>query len=102
MLMHVASMHFRQKAHEQLHDTLLQSSLLKIGSKFVVNRARAILELDDFEGTRDAARDIRQRALDNLDAFLELFEQNATARGAHVLWAEGPADVNRLVLEIAR
>ena len=60
-----------------------------------------MIELDDFEGTRDAGRDIRQRALDNLDIWLEMFERNATARGATVLFAQTPAEVNELVLEIA-
>ncbi len=60
-----------------------------------------MVELDDFEGTREAARAIRQRALDNLDTWLEMFERNATARGATVLFAETPAEVNALLLEIA-
>src|SRR5260221_4975818 len=60
-----------------------------------------MIELDDFEGTRDAARAIRQRTLDNLDTWLEIFERNATARGAEVLFAETPADANALILEIA-
>ena len=33
--------------------------------------------------------------------WLEIFERNATARGATVLFAETPADINALVLEIA-
>src|SRR5205823_11456079 len=52
-------------------------------------------------GTREAARAIRQRALDDLDTWLEVFEANAIRSGATVLWAETPADINRLVLEIA-
>ena len=41
------------------------------------------------------------RSLDNLDAYLEEFERNATARGATVHWAETTADVNRIVCELA-
>ena len=94
--MHVASMHFKERAHESLDDAQLQRNLQKFHGKFVAKRREAMIELDDFEGTRDAARAIRQRALDNLDTWLEIFEANATARGATVLWAETPADVNRL------
>ena len=64
--------------------------------------ARRLVELDDFEATREAARAIRQRALDRLDVWLEIFEKNATARGATVLWAETPAEVNKHVLDIAQ
>ena len=100
--MHVASMHFKERAHDSLDDAQLQQNLQKFRGKFVAKRREAMTELDDFEGTRDAAQAIRQRALDNLDTWLEIFEANATARGATVLWAETPADVNRHVLEIAR
>jgi L-lactate dehydrogenase complex protein LldF len=99
--MQVTSMHFKERAHVLLHDELLQANLAKFKGKFVAARKSAILELDDFEGTRDAAKAIRNRALENLDVWLEMFERNATARGATVLFAETPADVNALVLEIA-
>jgi L-lactate dehydrogenase complex protein LldF len=100
--MHVASMHFKQRAHASLDDGLLQQNLLKFRGKFVSKRREAMTELDDLDGTRDAAQAIRQRALNNLDTWLQIFEANATARGATVLWAETPADVNRHVLEIAK
>jgi L-lactate dehydrogenase complex protein LldF len=99
--MQIASMHFVERAHDKLNDRELQKNLGTFKTRFVGARARSITELDDFEGTRDAAQEIRQRVLDNLDTYLELFEKNATANGATVLWAETPADVNRLVLAIA-
>jgi L-lactate dehydrogenase complex protein LldF len=94
-------MHFKARAHEKLGDARLQGNLSKIKGKFVNKRRSAIVELDDFEATRDAASAIRQRALDDLDVWLETFEANARARGATVLWAATPDDVNKLVLEIA-
>ena len=99
--MEVSSMHFKERAHVKLHDARLQHNLKKMQGKFVAKRRDALIELDDFEGTRDAGKAIRDRALNNLDVWLETFERNATARGATVLWAETPADVNALVLEIA-
>jgi L-lactate dehydrogenase complex protein LldF len=95
-------MHFKARAHDSLHDAQLQANLRKFQGKFVPLRRDAMVELDDFEATRDAARAIRQRALDDLDTWLTLFEENAAARGATVLWAQTPEDVNRLVLDIAR
>jgi len=99
--MQIASMHFKANAHVKLNDAGLQRNLGKIKTKFVEKRRLSLFELDDFEGTRDAARAIRQRALDNLDTWLQIFERNATARGATVLFAETPAEVNALLLEIA-
>ncbi|MEO8536973.1 MAG: LUD domain-containing protein, partial [Betaproteobacteria bacterium] len=99
--MQIASMHFKERAHVKLHDAQLQYNLTKIKGKFVEKRRAALTELDDVEATREAARAIRQRTLDDLDVWLTIFEQNARARGATVVYAETPADVNALVLEIA-
>jgi len=99
--MQVASMRFKETAHVKLNDARLQHNLKKMQGKFVAKRRASLVELDDFEATRDAGKAIRNRALENLDVWLEIFERNATARGATVLWAETPADVNALVLEIA-
>ena len=99
--MQVASMHFKERAHVKLHDARLQHNLVRMKDKFVGKRRESLTELDDFEGTREAARAIRQRALDDLDVWLELFERNATERGARVLFAQTPAEINKLVLDIA-
>jgi L-lactate dehydrogenase complex protein LldF len=98
----IASMHFKARAHERLNDAQLQFNLQKIKGKFVAKRRSALTELDDVEATREHARAVRQRALDSLDTWLTLFEENATARGATVLFARTPAEINALVLEIAR
>jgi L-lactate dehydrogenase complex protein LldF len=95
-------MHFKERAHDRLHDAQLQANLNKFRTRFVAARRNAIVEIDDFEGTRDAAKAIRNRALEDLDVWLEMFERNARASGATVLFAQTPADVNALVLEIAQ
>jgi L-lactate dehydrogenase complex protein LldF len=100
--MEIASMHFKERAHANMANAELQRNLQKIKGKFVAHRRASLSELDDFEATRDAGRAIRQRALDDLDVWLDIFERNATARGATVLWAEIPAEINAHVLDIAR
>ncbi|HJV53751.1 MAG TPA: LutB/LldF family L-lactate oxidation iron-sulfur protein [Noviherbaspirillum sp.] len=100
--MQVQSMHFKARVGQKLADQRLQQNLKKLSTKFVSGRASAILELDDFEGTRDAAIERRMRAIKNLDVWLEIFEKNATAAGATVLFAESAEDASRLVVEIAK
>jgi L-lactate dehydrogenase complex protein LldF len=100
--MQIASMHFKERAHANMADAQLQGNLQKIKGKFVAKRRQSLSELDDFEATREAGRAIRQRVLDDLDVWLEIFERNATGRGATVLWAETPADINAQVLAIAQ
>jgi L-lactate dehydrogenase complex protein LldF len=99
--MQVQSMHFKARAGQRLADQRLQNNLKKLSTKFVTGRASAILELDDFEGTRDAAIENRMRAIENLDVWLDTFEKEATRRGATVLFAESAEDASRLVVEIA-
>ncbi len=94
-------MHFKARIGEKLADVKLQAALRKLQSNFVKGRAERVLELDNFEEIRTAAAAIRDRALNNLDAYLEAFERNAQARGAVVHWAETAADVNRIVCELA-
>ena len=100
--MQVTSMQFKARSGQKLADQSLQRNLKKLSTNWVDGRARAILELDDFEGTRDDAVARRNRGLENLDAWLEQFEMVATARGATVLYAETAADATALVVEIAR
>lgn len=96
------SMHFKARAGQKLADARLQKNLKKLSEKFVTARAAAILELDDFEATRSAAVERRNRALGRLDLWLETFERNATARGAVVLYARTPEEATRLIVDIAK
>ncbi|MCQ8896088.1 LutB/LldF family L-lactate oxidation iron-sulfur protein [Limnobacter humi] len=100
--MQVQSVFFQQKAREKLGDSNLQRSLGRLANKFVSARANVILEIEDFEGTRNAAVDIRNRAVKSLDVWLEQFESKAKASGATVLYAATPEEARELVLKIAR
>ncbi|QEL65793.1 L-lactate dehydrogenase complex protein LldF [Oryzomicrobium terrae] len=104
--MEVRSIEFKQRASERAIDGSLQGKLKTAKGLFVGGRARAVARFDaeggDFEALRDIGRGIRDEVLDNLDVWLETFEQNATARGATVLWARDGAEISRLVVEIAQ
>ncbi|MEW5890694.1 MAG: LutB/LldF family L-lactate oxidation iron-sulfur protein [Pseudomonadota bacterium] len=100
--MQVTSNQFRQKAHDNLNDPTLQRALKLVKVKFVPNRAAAVAEFGAFEPLREAGKEIRNRALADLDVYLERFEQEATARGAVVHWAEDAQDACRIVTGIAR
>ncbi|CAG2140819.1 LutB/LldF family L-lactate oxidation iron-sulfur protein [Cupriavidus numazuensis] len=99
--MQVHSMEFKARAGQKLADQRLQQNLKKLSTKFVTARADAIRDID-FDATRAALKERRNRALENLDVWLATFEENATRRGATVLFAETTADAARLVAEIAQ
>jgi L-lactate dehydrogenase complex protein LldF len=94
-------MHFKARAGEKLADAKLQAALKKLQSNFVKGRADRVAELENFEEIREAGAAIRERALANLDLYLEEFERNATARGAVVHWAETAEEANRIVCGLA-
>ena len=100
--MEVRSMHFKARVADKLNDPVLQGNLRLSKGKFVDKRAESIRELPEFEATREAAEAIRNRALRDLDLWLEEFERKATARGGSVLWARDGDEVCRLVIDIAR
>ena len=99
--MQLTSYRFKTTATVKLADPRLQAALEKLQDNFVKGRAERVAELDNFPAIRDAAAEIRDRALEHLDVYLEEFERNATARGTVVHWAETTADVNRIVCELA-
>lgn len=98
--MQVQSMQFKARAGQKLADQRLQQNLTKLSTKFVSARAAAITEID-FPATREALKARRDRALDNLDVWLETFEREATRRGVTVLYAETTQAAARLIADIA-
>jgi len=99
--MQTQSMHFKARAGQKLADQRLQQNLTKLSTKFVSGRAQAIQSID-FPATREALKARRNRAIENLDVWLEQFEAEATRRGVTVLYAETANDAARLVADIAR
>ena len=100
--MQVTSMHFKATASTKLSNANLQAALRRLQGNFVRGRADRVAEFGNYEEIRSAAAAIRDRALADLDLYLQEFERNTVARGAVVHWAETREDVNRIVCEIAR
>ncbi|MFM0287361.1 lactate utilization protein B [Paraburkholderia megapolitana] len=99
--MQVQSMQFKARAGQKLADQRLQQNLTKLSTKFVSARAEAITAID-FAATRDALKARRDRALENLDVWLETFEREASRRGVTVLFAETTQQAAQIVADIAR
>ena len=99
------SIHFKARASEALDNPVLQENLRRFsGGGLAMLRAKAVESYGPkaFEGLRDAAEAIRNRGLEHLDTWIELFEKQATSRGATVLFAESGDEARDLVLEIAK
>jgi len=93
---------FKQNAHEALGDKNLQAALSDLEGGFVQGRKNAVERLPEFDQLRDAGRAIKLHVLDNLDVYLETFEQNVIASGGEVHWCRSPEDARQKVLELCR
>ena len=96
-----SAIHFKRQVTVKLADVRLQDALSRLQTRFVEGRSAVISEVNDLQETRNAAAAIRDRVLNDLEHWLLHFEQQATARGAIVHWAETGEDVNRIVAGIA-
>ena len=103
---HSQAMYFHARAGAKVRDQGLQQALQKAKPLFVGKRAKGMAALADdgleFEGLRDACEDIRNRVLGDLDVWLDIFEERATAGGAEVLWARDGDEICDLVIDVAR
>ncbi|MGB9493790.1 MAG: lactate utilization protein B [Azonexus sp.] len=100
------AMFFQARAAVQVRNKGLQKALEKAKPLFVGKRAKGIAGLADdgldFAELRTACEGIRRRVVDDLDVWLEIFEERARASGAEVLWASDGAEICSHVIDIAR
>ncbi len=91
---------FHARASRALADEGLQQSISNLKGGFVAARARAVAALPDFEGMREAGREIKDHTLANLDFYLERYEAEVLKHGGHVHWAEDAAEACHIVRDI--
>ena len=89
--MQVQSMEFKARAGQKLADQRLQQNLKKLSTKFVTARADAVRDID-FDATREALKERRNRALENLDVWLA--NPDAWAMVVASIQSDSPASPN--------
>ena len=104
--MHSQAMFFQARAGVQVRNAGLQKTLKRVRPLFVAKRLKGVAGLVedgiDVEKLRSACEAIRRRVVDDLDVWLEIFEERALASGAEVQWARDGDEVARLVVDIAQ
>lgn len=93
---------FKSNAAAALGDRELQRALAGLDTGLVAQRRNAYERLPEFEALRDVGRDIRDHTLRHLDLYLETYERNAKAAGAHVHWAADGSEARDIILKICR
>src|SRR3546814_19183772 len=75
---------FKDNANAAMQDSDLQSELRKLAGGFSQARVRAAAAVPEFDALRDAARDIKNNPLDNLDYYLERLERKVRSEERRV------------------
>ena len=100
--MRATSHAFRRNAATALRDGNLRRALEGIETGFGSRRQAAIDRLPEFDALRDAAREIKDHTLDNLDFYLERFEERVREQGGVVHWCETPLEARETILRLCR
>ena len=86
------------KAHDLEHKRKLAFNIQKYADTVVKGK----MQFADLDLARRKAKNVKWKALENLDQYLEQFEKAFTARGGKVIWAENAAEANEAVLAICK
>jgi len=97
---HLTSETFDQNARDALNDGQLRGALRNLATTFGERRKVAITTVDDWEGLRERAREIKDVTLGNLDKYLADFADNAERAGAKIHWARDAAEACGIVLRL--
>ncbi|MEK9784787.1 MAG: LutB/LldF family L-lactate oxidation iron-sulfur protein [Gammaproteobacteria bacterium] len=93
---------FKARVRNALGDVNLQRAMAKARGGFVDKRREARDALPEFDAIRDAARDIKDHVLANLDSYLELYEQKVRENGGHVHWARDADEACQIIADICK
>jgi L-lactate dehydrogenase complex protein LldF len=91
---------FPQAAKQALANSQLRRNLDKATHTIRRKRAAVVGEVPDWEALRVAGRQIKERTLRHLDAYLLQLEAAVQAAGGHVHWARDAAEANQIIGEL--
>jgi L-lactate dehydrogenase complex protein LldF len=94
--------HFKREVHDALQRPNLKVGLDRTIGLLQTRRLDVLAKYPNFEETRELGARIKDHTLQHLDHYLAEFEKNATAAGAVVHWAETPAEVCQIVIDLCR
>lgn len=100
--MQITSPYFKEKSSEALKDPNLQKAMGNVERGFIEKRAKAAVNLPEFEALRDRSKDIKDHVLDHLDLYLEAYEAKVQDSGGRVHWAAGAQDARNIILDICK
>ncbi|MBX5494412.1 MAG: iron-sulfur cluster-binding protein [Bryobacteraceae bacterium] len=92
------------KFRQTLEDANLQLAVYTATGRLMEKRREAVAAdvLPEYQELRTQAHEIKKHTLDNLDYYLELFEEHVTAHGGKVVYCKDGSEVADFVLRLAK
>lgn len=84
------------KAHDLEHRRKINSNIKRYDAAF----KEGLTQFSNPDMARERAKNVKWRALENLDKYLEEFERRFTAQGGKVIWAENEEQARQEILKI--
>ena len=93
---------FHQRIDSALANEQARTNFRTAMTGLMEKRAESLSDEDELQALRDHAAAIRAHSLANLPELLEQLEQNMTANGIQVHWAETGEEANEIIHEILK
>ncbi|ETI65657.1 (Fe-S)-binding protein [Sphingobium sp. C100] len=93
---------FTDRTDAALADPLLKVAVERTAGTAEAKRSAAVDAFPNFDAARTRAAAIKDHVIAHLGAYLELFEANAVAAGAHVHWASTADEACRIVITLCK
>jgi L-lactate dehydrogenase complex protein LldF len=93
---------FPKNAKSAVENSQLRRNVRKATGTIRQRRAGLVAETPDWQELRHAGAAIKDEVLHHLDEYLDKFERNATARGAHVHWARDADEATQIVTTLVK
>jgi len=90
------------KIKQTIADTDLQKAIYTATGRLMAHRATSTDHLPEYQELRTAAHELKRHTIDNLDYYIEQFEQNVSAHGGKVVFCNDAAEVADFVLGLAK
>ena len=91
---------FPQAALPVLRNAQLRKNVAHATDVIQGKRNRLVAEKSDWQELRQAASALRAHVLENLDTYLEQFEERCTAAGGTVHWAKDGEEARQIILRL--
>jgi L-lactate dehydrogenase complex protein LldF len=100
--MNVSPLQTKKLIKDALQNSSVRTAVLNATDSSVLSRQKIIDQIPYWQDIRSKAHSIKKDVIENLDKYLEQFEENCTKNGIVVHWAKDSKEARNIIFEIAQ